>query len=85
MPPKPNSVDGVTKQAVPAPPHSPIQHSAALNEEIKKEQQSQTASVANTKVKTSKESHRPIIIILLTIIFMAALIGLAYYAYIKSR
>lgn len=81
MPPKPASVDGITRQAVPMPPHS-----MALNEEIKKEQAAKNnqPSVKN-QVRSSKTSSGPIIVIILTVIFMVLLIALAYYAYNKGK
>jgi len=70
----------------------PMKHSAALIEEIKKEKQLLPAatnkdSKSNTKsqVKTSKNSSGPAVAVLMTLIIMVLLIGLAFFAYNKSR
>ena len=83
MPPKPSSVDGITRQAIPAPPHPvaatqsrpPLPQSAAqVNQKP-----------AKSQVKASRVDYGPTIVITLTIIFMVLLIGLAYFAYTKSK
>ncbi|MHB1864820.1 MAG: hypothetical protein ACYCPS_01485 [Candidatus Saccharimonadales bacterium] len=82
MPPKTASVDGITKQAIPAPPHS------TLNEELDKEKQARQKSInqaINNQVKASKSDTGPALIIVLTVICMILLIGLAYFAYNKSK
>lgn len=65
---------------------APIKRSEALNAEIKKELQKQPVktNVAN-QVNSSKVDHGPTVTILLTLIAMVLLIGLAYFAYNKSK
>lgn len=85
MPPKATSVDGITRQAVPAPPHSLTTNEEAKQEKTELPVAPNNLKTLNNQIKTSKTDSGPTVVILLTLIFMILLIGLAYFAYNKSK
>jgi len=78
---KPNIVDGISRP--PAAPF-PKDQSDGLNlTSHPKTKAKEPKAVPDNKTKS--ESGNPTAVILITLIFMALLIGLAYFAYNKSR
>jgi hypothetical protein len=89
MPPKtPNDIDGLSKPATPpevqAPPtaNSPVDIEQDSGKELI---DANLVPEIKQQVKTSKAKRGPAIPILITLIVMVLLIGLAYFAYNKSK
>ena len=98
MPPTPNNVDGI-KPPAPAPSGPPLSSTAAPQANVPKtnsvdlraeaaqvaESAAAQATMAKNRPSVSKKNNGPVITVLLTLIVMVLLIGLAYFAYNKSK
>lgn len=89
MPPKTSSVDGISRSA-PAQLNRampPTTSPGPANQQLRENKSPADCSKSETKsqVKTSKIVRAPVIPILITLIIMVLLIGLAYFAYNKSK
>lgn len=92
MPPSPNNVDGIRPPATAptGPPQRPPEPEAdpktnTLDLKAEAAEIGKQAAMPKSKPKVSKKNNGPVVTILLTLIIMVLLIGLAYYAYSKSK